>query len=715
MSKSFDGMAAYNGRQFTLTGLDRPEVVRGASVGGDFFAIIGAQPHMGRLFTDADDKPGSKVAVISDRFWKSHFGSSPNVLNRKLVLSDEPYSIIGVAQPSLQYDAWRPTYGDIWVPLAMSETDRAERKNHYLQVISRLKPGVAQAQAQAEMSAISRQLESEYPEADKDWGATVMSLRENLVGNLRPVLLVLLGAVAFVLLIACANVANLITARNLSRRKELAVRAALGASRRRALQQLLAESVLVSLIGGALGLAVAYAAVPLLVSFVNQQFRIARIPLDTPVLLFTLAISIVTGVLSGAVPAWRGSKADVNDALKQGSRGASDSGTRRTRSILVAAEVALSLMLLAGAGLMMRSLWMLTGVDPGFDPKNVLTLTAISPAKELPKSAAYFEDVLDQLRATPGVDSAGMVESLPLQGGSVQPFTIEGRPAAVFAQQPTVQVRRVTPGYFHAMRTPLLRGRDFSRSDTVDRMRVVVISDSMAKKFWPNEDPIGKHLTLSFSPEKPCEIVGIVGDVKQDNLDAMEPAPTLYSASGQWNSRGLAVVVRGRLPLDAITPAIKDVIARSNPNQPVRNVQTLQSIVDESIADRRMTMFLLAAFAGLALLLAAFGLYSVLAYTVRRRVREIGIRLALGASARDVLSLVAMESMRPTAVGILIGLIGSIALSTLLTNLVYGIRPSDPWTFASVALVLAVVSMIASIIPAWRATRVDPLQVLREE
>ncbi len=721
MGRSFDGMAAYGPRQFTLTGLDRPELARGARVGGDFFGILGAQPQIGRLFTDADDRPGSKVAVISDRFWRSHFGSAPDAVGKKLILDGEPYSIIGVAPRSLHFEAWRPAAGDIWVPLAWDAAERAVRKNHNYLVIARLKPGVSISQAQAEMKTISNNLEIIDPEANRDWGATVESLRENLVGNVRPVLLVLLGAVAFVLLIACANVANLITARNLARKKEMAVRAALGASRGRALAQLLSESVLISLIGGALGLGIALAAVPLLTTYVNQQFRLSQIPLDVPVVLFTLGISLATGILAGALPAWRGSNTDLNDALKQGAgRGGSESGAQRTRSLLVVAEVALSLMLLAGAGLMVRSLWMLTGVNPGFDPKNVMTMTVIAPmamttaepSKDPTKDSLFFEDVLQKVRATPGVESAGMVDSLPMVGGSVQPFTIEGRPAALFAQQPTVNVRRITPEYLHTMRIPILRGRDFSRGDSPDRQRVVVISESMAKKFWPGEDALGKHLRLSFSPEKPCEVVGIVGDVKMDGLDSSEPTPTLYESVGQSDARGLSLVVR---TISNATAAITDVVQRANPDQPVRDVQSLQSIVDQSIADRRMTMFLLAAFAGLAVLLAAFGLYSVLAYTVRRRVREIGIRIALGANVGDVLRIVALESMRPTLAGIAIGLLGSSVLSTLLTKLVFGIRPTDPATFALVAAVLAVVSLIASAIPAWRATRVDPLQVLREE
>ena len=720
LNKSFDGMAAYGPRQYALTGIDRPETVQAALVGADFFPILRAQPQLGRLFTPEDDQPGSrKVAVISHGFWQSHFGSNPDVLGRTLVLNGEPVSIVGVAPPNVHFQAWFPAAVDVWMPLAWDAATRAVRKNHNYLVVARLKPGVALSQAQAEMNTISSQLERLDPEANRDWGAIVFSLREELVGNVRSVLVVLLGAVAFVLLIACANVANLFTARNLGRRKEIALRAALGASRGRALQQLLCESLVLSLAGGAAGLALASMVTPLLATYVRQQFPLGDIPVDAAVLLFTLGISVVTGILAGVLPAWRGSKADLNDALKQGmSRTATDAGARLTRGTLVAVEVALSLMLLAGAGLMIRSLWMLTGVNPGFDPKNVLTLTVSLSTKRFPEPvqmAGHYDQVLERVRALPGVESAGLIDGLPFRGDSAQPFVIEGQPAALFAQQPVVAVRSISPGYLRTMRIPLLRGRDISESDRADRPRAVLISDSMAKRFWPGEDPIGRHLTLSFSPEKPCEVVGIAGDVKQSGLDISEPSPTLYQPEAQQTNYPMSLVVRSTARPENLIAVITDNIQQLDREQPVRNVLTMQTILDQSISDRRMSMLLLAAFAGLALLLAAFGLYSVLAYAVRRRLREIGIRMALGASVPDVLRIVAFESLRPTFAGIAIGLVGSFMLSTLLTKLIYGIRPSDPATFGAVALILVIVAIVASVVPAWRATRVDPLQVLREE
>lgn len=724
LNKSFDGMAAYTLRQATLTGLDRPEVVHAAWAGGDFFSILRTQAQLGRIFTQDDDAPGrGKVAVISHGFWESHFGASPSALGRNLMINGETYSIIGVAPAQLHFPAWAPTAADVWMPLAWNADVRAVRNNHNFLVAARLKPGVPMSQAQAEMNTISSQLANQYPDADRDWGAVVVSLREELVGNVRPVLLVLLGAVAFVLLIACANVANLITARNLARQKEIALRAALGASRGRAMQQFLCEAMVLSVAGGLLGLALANAATPLLAVFVSQQFELGgSIPLDPSVLLYTLGISIATGLLAGVLPAWRGSKTELNDALKQGAgRTSSDAGARRTRGALVAIEMAFSLILLIGAGLMVRTLWALTGVDPGFDPKNVLTLTASFSARQFPKelqavrTTAFYDRVLQQVQAIPGVESAGLIDNLPLKGGSVQPFVIEGRPAALFAQQPTVRVRTISPGYVRAMRIPLLSGRDVESSDTAERPRVVLISESMAKHFWPGEDPIGKHLTLSFTPDIQRTVVGIVGDVKQAGLDIRESASTLYQVESQEALAPLSLAVRATGRPEALISAVTGTVQQLNPEQPLRDVRTMQDIVNESISDRRMSMFLLAAFAGLALLLAAFGMYSVLAYAVRRRVREIGIRMALGASVIDVLRIVAMETFWPAAAGIAIGLAGSWTLSGLLTSLVYGIRPGDPLTFASVALILALVSILASILPAWRAARIDPLQALREE
>ena len=724
MSKSFDGMAAYTSHQATLTGLDRPETVQAAWVGGDFFRIVQVQARLGRVLTNDDDQPGrQKVAVISDGFWKSHFGSGTAALGRTLLVNRQPYTIIGVAPPAMHFPAWPLGAADIWMPLAWNAEDSAVRKIHNFQVVARMKPGIPIATAQAEMNSISSQLEIAHPDADRGWGAVVVSLRDNLIGSMRTVLLVLLGAVVFVLLIACANVANLITARNLARRKEVALRQALGAGRLRALQQLLSETLLLSFAGGIAGLALAYLAVPLLVTFVSRQFPLGdTVTLDSSAVLFTLAISVLTGILAGVVPAWRGSKADLNETLKQGSgRTSSDSGARRTRAVLLACEAAFSVMLLVGAGLMVRSVWLLTRVNPGFDPNNVLTLTASVSNQLVPKdrqpavAAAFYDRVLQNVRKLPGAESAGLIDNLPFQGGSVQPFVVPGRPAEIFAQQPTAAVRSISPGYLRTMRIALLRGRDFDDSDTAGRPPVVLVSESLAKSAWPAEDAIGRQITLSFSPEKSRQVVGIVADVKQGGLDDGSRLQTLYEPSAQDTFWPMTLVVRTAAHPESLAGAITSVIQQLDPQQPVRNLQTMQEIVDRSTSGRRMSMLLLAAFAALALLLSAFGLSSVVSYSVRRRVREIGIRMALGATARDVLRAVAVESLRPIAAGIAIGLAGAFLLRTLLAGLLYGIGPGDPVSFAGAAVLLALVAIVAGVVPAWRATRLDPLRVLREE
>lgn len=724
LSKSFDGMAAYTPRKITLTGLDRPESVPAAFVGGDFFRVVQVQAHYGRVFTDDDDQPGRpKVAVVSDSFSHSHFGSSTAALAKTLLVNGEPYSVIGVAPASMRFPAWSLGAAEIWMPLAWNSELRKVRSDHNFRVVARLKPGVPIATAQAEMNSVSAQLEQQYPDANRGWGAVIVSLSDTLVGTMRTVLLVLLGAVAFVLLIACANTANLITARNLSRRKEIALRQAIGAGRTRIMQQLFSETLLLAAAGGIAGLAFAYLAMPPLVAFVSLQFPLdTATTVDSATLLFTFAISLLTGIIAGVLPAWRGSAADLNEALKQDSgRISGDPGTRRTRSVLLTAEVAFSLMLLVGAGLMVRSLWLLTRVHRGFDPANVLTLTAPVSNETLPKdrqaavAAAYYDRVLQKMRQFPGIQSAGMVDSLPLQGGGGQSYRLPGRPAGVSSQQPTTGVHSISPGYLRTMRISLLRGRDFQDSDTAAQPPVALVSESLARSAWPGEDPLGKHITLAFTPEKSREVVGIVGDVRRNGLDDTSSLQALYQPEAQDTTWPMSLVVRTAVPPEALTGAITNLLQQLDPRQPVRDVQTMQQILDQSTADRRMSMLLLSAFAALALLLSAFGLSSVVSYSVRRRSREIGIRMALGATTRNVLASITAETLRPTAAGIAIGLAGAFFLRTMLSSLLYGIQPGDPITFIGAAATLWLVAVAASLAPAWRATRLDTVQVLREE
>jgi len=713
----FERIAAYDGTTFSFTGGDRPEAVNAARVAPDVFAVLRAKPLLGRGFTPEEDAPGQgKVAVLGHGFWQTRFGSDPSVVGRQIRLSGESYTVVGVMPAGFRFPHW----AELWTPLAWSAEERQVRGIHDYHAVARLAPGVSVAQAQAELGAISRRLEQQYPADNKGWGALVRPLRDELVGNVRPALLVLLAAVSLVLLIACANVANLVLARTLARRKEIALRAALGASRGRVLQQVLSENLLLALVGGALGLLLAYFGVEAIVAFLGDQLpRAAEIRVSGRVLLFTLLISVLTGLAAGIMPALRLTKVELGEALKQGSgKTTSDSGGNRTRSLLVVAEVALSLVLLVGAGLMIRTLGMLRGVNPGFDPRNVVSMSLTIPVAKYASPAqqtAFFERTLERLRALPGVDSAGAVIGLPTTGGSTQPVAIEGHPVVAVSQQPEVAVRVMTPGYLRAMRIPLVRGRDVREADAAGQPDVVLVSESMARRFWPDQDPIGRRLVLSFYPGVSREVVGIVGDVKQRGLAVVQPSPTIYVPLAQMPRPWMSVVVRTASPLTALMPAVAGAIREVDPEQPVLDVMTLESLLDDSLAHQRFSMLLLALFAGFALLLAGIGIYSVLSYAVRRRVQEIGIRVALGAQRSDVLWMVLGHGLRLTLAGLVIGTLGALGLGRLLTGLLFGVPPTDPLTFTVVCALLCAIALLACYLPARRAMRVDPMIAMRYE
>ncbi|HKW35323.1 MAG TPA: ABC transporter permease [Candidatus Acidoferrum sp.] len=725
-SSSFAQMAAYGFRSFTVGGTERPEAIQAGTVASDFFPLLRVQPLFGRTFAPEEDQAGQgHVVVLGYNFWRDHFASERNIVGRNILLDGETYSVIGVMPETFRFPSW----AKLWVPLAWTNDTRAVRGNHNYAVIARLKKNVDMRQAQAELSAISMRLEQLYPEDDKGWGATVLPLREQLVGDVRAALLVLLGAVAFVLLIACANVANLVLAKTLARRKEIAIRTALGASRLVVLRQILAETVLLSVAGGGLGLFLAYFGITLIVKVLGDRIPpFMQVTLDVPVLAFTLLLSVVAGVLAGLIPSVRFTKADVNEALKQGqSRGTSDARGGGTRRLLVISEVALSLVLLIGAGLMIRSLWELRKVQPGFDPHNVLTMTVPLPRNRFSSPFGqinFFQDALARVRALPGVESAGVIDDLPLNGGgSHQPFTIEGRPAPPMSEQPEVDVRVISPGYLRAMHIPIVRGRDLNDSDFEGRPAAVLISESLARRFWPNEDPIGRHITLTFFPNVVREIVGIVGDTKQDSLDETRPVATIYHALAQlttppsepWRSFPMSFAVRTNSdPMNSVT-AVTGAIHQAAPDLPVVDVMSMNEIIAQSVSPQRFNMLLLACFAGLALVLAAVGIYSVLSYTVRRRAREIGIRIALGASHQDVIRMILADGLKPILVGVVLGLTAAVALSRVVSSLIYGVRATDPLTFAAVAVLLLLVGVFATILPAYRATRIEPVRILREE
>ena len=536
----FEKTAIYTFARYNLMGRDKPESVQAGAVEASFFSVFGAEPILGRTFLpDGDRAGGGKVVILSYGFWQSHFGGNSNVLGQRINLDGDDYTVVGVVGPRFN----RPGLSLIWTPLAWTDKQRAVRGEHHYLVVARLRAGVTLSQAQAEMSAISERLEQHYPADDRGWGAVVVPMRDELVGNVRPALLMLLGAVAFVLLIACANISNLVMARTMMRRKEMAMRAALGASRGRIVQHVLAESVLLSLAGGGVGLVLAGPMVRFISAYLARQLPpIIEIKLDGTVLAFTLAISVLAGILAGYLPARRFAQTNLNDTLKQGV-GRTDSDPGGHLSALVVSEVALSLMLLIGAGLMLRSLWNLRSVDPGFDAHGLLTLTVSVPPRKFPLpsgQSGFFERVKDQVAALPGIESAAVIDGLPTQGGSTQPVQLEGRPVAAMADQPEVAVRTISPDYLRTMRIPLLRGRGFSPADTADSHPVALISEAMARRFWPGQNAVGKHLSRTFFSQGAVEIVGVVGDVKQAGLDVINPVATLYLPLAQLSAPAAA-------------------------------------------------------------------------------------------------------------------------------------------------------------------------------
>ena len=717
-SSVFDAMSIFHPTTMTVTGRDQPEAVSGMVVSSGFFQVLGTTPIMGRTFTPEEDTDGhGNVVVLSYPFWQSHFGADPKVIGKSLTFNGQPYSIIGVMPAHFQFFY----QGQYFVPLGWTDQDRAVRNNHNYLVIARLKRGVSLQQAQAEIDTISTRLEQAYPEDDKGWGATIVPLREDLVGDVRPALLVLLGAVAFVLLIACANVANLVLAKTLGRRKEIAIRTALGANWQRVIQQMLAETLLLAAAGGAFGLLVAHAGIALIVAFFGDKLpQTGAVGLDIEVLGFTLAISILAGVIAGLAPAWRLARTNVNEALKQGTgRTDVDSTGRATRNILIVCEVGLSLVLLIGAGLMIRTLWALHKVKPGVDPHNVLTFRVTLPREKYPKPEQqlnFYKQLVERTRSLPGVESVGTIDALPFtDDGSTEPVAIEGRPAVEFAMQPEVAVRTISPGYLGTLHIPLLAGRDFSETDSLDSPAAIVISESMAREFWPDENPVGKRLTLSFFPGKVREVIGVAGDVKFRGLDSRKSLATVYVPLAQITFWNQAMVVRTAGDPASSASAMAVAVHQQDPDQPLRDVRTMEDILADSLSQQRFSMLFLASFAGLALVLAAVGIYSVLAYAVRQRQREIGIRMALGAQLGDVLRMVVAEGMRPALIGVALGLAGALALKRAVSSLVFGVSESDPLTFLSVSALLAMVALVASILPAYRATRVDPMRALREE
>ena len=711
-ARAFEGMAMYRTRSFTQTGSGTPHSVVAAMVGGGFFDIVPGRPALGRALRPDEDRPGANVVVVSDGFWRTQLGGRADAVGRTLTLDGQAFEIVGVMPPSFSNESWSATARDLWLPLALTDEQRANRENHNLQVIARLRPGVDVPRAISELGVIAKRLEAAYPEANAGWGATVVPLQEVIVGDIRTTLVMLLAAVALVLLIACANVGNLLFTRSLGRRKEVAIRAALGAGRGRVFQQLLTEALVLGLAAGAAGLLLAEMGVRASAALLADQVpRADEISIDGAVLLFVLGASLLTGLLAGVIPALRVGHTPLTDALKEGGRGEGAVGVR-TRRLLVVGEVALSVVLLMGAAVTARSMLALRSVDVGFDPEGVLTMIVALPEARYAMPAqrsAFFDAAIAGMRALPGVVAAGGIDNVPLTGGSIQPIVVEGRPELLPRDQPTVQVRQITPGYLDTMRVPLAGGRDVAAADA----DVLLVSRSAARLLWGDGDPLSQRVTLPLMSRTQFRtVIGIVGDVKQDSLaDAAPPTVYWYSRDRDW--AGMMLAVRTAGDPTSVAAAAAAVVRGLDAEQPVQNIRTMVEIRDELLTSQRLSALLLASFAVVALMLASVGIYSVLSYIVRGRSREIGIRAALGAQAGDVLRLVVLEGMTPALIGIAVGAVAALAASYGLERLVYGVSASDPLTLAAVAATLALIALLASVIPAWRASRLSPLSTLR--
>jgi putative ABC transport system permease protein len=719
-NSSFASLAAYNSISSALAGRETPEQIQGIRASADFFNVLGTSPLLGRTFAPDDERAGGAPGVvISYGMWQRRFGSDPSIIGRQIMLDGRSKSIIGVMPAGFQFQFVNDP-PEFWEPMTPDDELNKQRGANYLQVLGRLKAGVALEQAEAEMKGIAGRLEQQYPDANAGRSVRLISAHEDMVGELRPTLLVLLGAVALVLLIACANVANLLLARAAGRGREIAVRVALGASRWRIVRQLLTESVLLSAVGGALGLLLAIWGIDLLSAVVPADIpRFTETNLDLTVLSFTLGATVLTGLIFGLAPALSASKLDLNEALKEGGRSATEGRARnRLRSLLIVSEVALSLVLLVGAGLLIKSFIRLRNIDPGFDARGVLTTSLSMPSikyKEDEQITRFVEQTLAGIARIQNVEAVGAGMPLPFSGNAMNiSFTVDGQPELAAGEQPISGARIITPDYLRAMGIPVIRGRAFTAQDKADAPKVILINETLARKHFPGEDAIGRRLNLGLNDIN-GEIVGIVGDVRSSSL-SKEAGPEFYVPFEQVPFSDVSLVVRTRLDDPAqVASALRAAVQEVDKDQPLYEVRTMNSLIANSVARQRFSMTLLALFAAFALLLACVGIFSVMSYFITQRTHEIGIRMALGAQTRDVHRMILGRGMTLTLVGIGIGLAASFALTRVMRGLLFGVTATDPLTFTGVSLLLACVALLACYIPARRAARVDPMVALRYE
>ncbi|MBV8858087.1 MAG: ABC transporter permease [Acidobacteria bacterium] len=722
-TRVFEELAAYGQQHFSINEGEQPERVPGAVVTPSLFRVLAARAERGRTFSEEEGKAGADpVVLIKHSLWLERFGADPDIVGRTVRIDNKPRTVVGVMPEEFDFPL---NACQVWAPLAFDADDAKDRDNHYLQVVGLMRPGVSVAQADAEVRAVADRARTLYPDTNGGRTAFAESLTDSFTRGPKPYIIVLLGAVGFVLLIACANVANLLLVRASSRQRELAVRTALGASRWRLIRQLLTESLLLALIGGAAGLLFSVWGVDFISKGMPPTFT-KYIPgwkhmrIDSTVLLFTLGASVLTGIVFGIVPALQATRTNLNEALKEGGQRGSTGGRNLMRSVLVVAEVALSLVLLAGAGLMVRSFYEMMRADLGLRPDGVLVAQMSLPKAAYPEKAQsvdFYERLVARMRALPGVASAAAINFVPMSrdGNSSSQFYVEGRPAPPPDRRPYANYNVVTPGYFETAGTRVLRGRGFQESDDERAPLVCVVNETLARHMFPGEDPVGHRLVVS-EKEAPWEIVGVSADVKNEDL-AQEAEWEFYRPHRQepWYTMALVVRAGEGQTATGLAPLVRGEVKALDAGLPVYNVRTMQDVVDEAVSPKRLTMFLLAFFAAGALLLAAVGLYAVMSYAVAQRRHEIGIRLALGAQGRDILTLVLSQGLLLTLVGLGLGLAGALGVTRVMASILYGVSATDPLVFGGVALVLAAAALLACYVPARRATKVDPMIALRYE